>query len=37
MDLGQFRLPIKNMAGESYERFVEDVKALNMQDLFSVL
>jgi len=37
MDLGQFRLPIKNMAGDSYKRFVEDVKALNMQELFSVL
>jgi N-acetylneuraminate lyase len=37
MNLGQFRLPIKNMADESYQKFVEDVKALNMPDLFSIL
>jgi N-acetylneuraminate lyase len=37
MDLGQFRLPIKNMEVESYQKFVEDVKALNMPDLFSIL
>ena len=34
-DLGQFRLPVKSMPGESYQKFVEDVKTLDMQLLFS--
>lgn len=36
-DCGEFRLPVKNMSAESFELFKEDVKALNMEILFSVL
>ena len=37
VDCGEFRLPIKNMAAESLEAFKKDVKALDMENLFSVL
>ncbi len=37
LDLGQFRLPIKNMSAESYEKFSEDVRSLRMDQLFSKL
>lgn len=37
MDCGQFRLPIKNMSSNDYEKFKEDVRLLNMQDFFSVV
>lgn len=36
-DCGEFRLPIKNMSSGSYESFKEDVKALDMENLFSKL
>lgn len=36
-DCGEFRLPIKNMSIENFEAFKKDVKALNMENLFSVL
>ena len=36
-DLGQFRLPVKNMANESYVKFSADVKSLNMEEFFSVV
>ncbi|MBK6284451.1 MAG: dihydrodipicolinate synthase family protein [Draconibacterium sp.] len=36
-DCGEFRLPIKNMTAESFEEFKKDVKALDMENLFSVL
>lgn len=35
MDCGQFRLPVKNTWVDNYEKFAEDVKSLNMQQLFS--
>ncbi|MBA4408840.1 MAG: dihydrodipicolinate synthetase [Odoribacter sp.] len=35
LDYGQFRLPIKNMSAKNHEKFVEDVRSLNMQELFS--
>jgi N-acetylneuraminate lyase len=34
-DCGEFRLPIKNMTAENFEAFKTDVKALNMEELFS--
>ena len=34
-DCGGFRLPIKNMNAENFETFKTDVKALNMEELFS--
>lgn len=37
LDCGDFRLPIKNMTAENFEAFKKDVKALNMESLFSVL
>lgn len=37
MDCGEFRLPIKNMSEDRFEAFKKDVKALNMEDLFSTL
>lgn len=36
-DCGEFRLPIKNMTAENFEFFRKDVKALNMEELFSTL
>ena len=35
-DFGQFRLPIKNMTEENFEAFKKDVRALDMENLFSV-
>lgn len=35
MDCGQFRLPVKNMTTPDYEKFTEDVQALNMHEFFS--
>jgi len=35
MDCGEFRLPVKNMGQALYCEFVEDVKALKMEHLFS--
>ncbi len=35
LDCGEFRLPIKNMSAESFEAFKKDVKALNMENMFS--
>lgn len=37
LECGQFRLPIKNMSAKNYEKFVDDVRALNMHELFSKL
>lgn len=37
INCGEFRLPVKNMSGELYKMFVEDVKKLNMEQLFSKL
>ena len=36
-DLGQFRLPIKNMEGANYLKFADDVNSLDMKEYFSVL
>ncbi len=36
-DCGQFRLPVKNMSHEKYEKFTEDVRSLQMEHLFSKL
>ena len=36
-DCGQFRLPIKNMGTDKYEKFREDVSKLQMEHLFSKL
>jgi N-acetylneuraminate lyase len=35
-DCGEFRLPIKNMNAKNFEAFKQDVKALDMENLFSV-
>ena len=35
LDMGQFRLPVKNAWVENYEKFAEDVNSLNMQEFFS--
>ncbi|GAO29014.1 dihydrodipicolinate synthase family protein [Geofilum rubicundum] len=35
-DFGKFRIPVKNMSAEAYERFVSDVDALDMSALLSV-
>ena len=34
-DYGEFRLPVKNMDSNLYERFIEDVRLLKMNNLFS--
>jgi N-acetylneuraminate lyase len=34
-DCGEFRLPVKNMDSNLYERFIEDVRLLKMNNLFS--
>jgi N-acetylneuraminate lyase len=34
-DFGHFRLPVKNMSAEMYEKFAADVLALQMEHLFS--
>lgn len=36
-DCGHFRLPVKNMPAKDYEKFVNDVYSLNMQEFFSNL
>lgn len=36
-DCGKFRLPVKNMSNEDYQRFSDDVRLLRMENLFSVL
>lgn len=35
LDCGEFRSPIKNMSRKDYQRFTEEVKALNMGEWFS--
>lgn len=35
LDCGKFRSPVRNMPEELYDRFVSDVKALNMASFFS--
>lgn len=35
LDCGQFRLPVRNMTTPDYEKFTEDVQALNMHEFFS--
>lgn len=35
VDCGQFRSPVKNMSAKNQEKFVEDVRSLNMQEYFS--
>jgi N-acetylneuraminate lyase len=35
MGCGEFRLPVKNMSVSDYGKFTEDVRSLNMQELFS--
>ena len=37
LNLGEFRLPVKNMTGDSYLKFVEDVKTLQMDEFFNIL
>ncbi len=37
LDCGTFRLPVKNMSEEMYNRFTDDVKLLNINHLFSKL
>ena len=34
-EFGKFRLPVKNMSDEKFEKFTADVRALNMEELFS--
>ncbi len=36
LECGEFRLPVKNMTEDAYMQFRLDVKALNMEELFSV-
>lgn len=36
LECGEFRLPVKNMTEDAYMQFRLDVKALNMEKLFSV-
>ncbi len=36
-NLGEFRLPVKNMSSSAYESFQKDVRSLNMDEFFSVL
>jgi N-acetylneuraminate lyase len=35
IDCGEFRSPVKNMTGEMFTRFTEDVRLLKMDDMFS--
>lgn len=37
MECGKFRLPVKNMSKEEYNKFARDVEALDMKNLFSKL
>lgn len=36
-DCGKFRLPVKNLSHDDYEKFSADVRSLRMENLFSVL
>lgn len=36
-ECGEFRLPIKNMSSEAYQKFEKDVRGLQIQELFSTL
>jgi len=36
LDFGGFRSPVKNMSKEDYKNFVDDVRALEMDEFFSV-
>lgn len=36
-DCGEFRLPVKNMSRDDYRKFTEDVKALEMNEKFSII
>jgi len=36
-ECGEFRLPIKNMSSEAYQKFEKDVQGLQIQELFSTL
>jgi len=35
LDCGEFRSPVKNMSHSDYQKFTEDVKALEMEEEFS--
>jgi N-acetylneuraminate lyase len=35
LDCGQFRLPVTNMDSNGYDRFIDEVKGLGMEELFS--
>jgi N-acetylneuraminate lyase len=35
LDCGEFRLPVKNMDSSTYKKFIEDVRLLKMDNLFS--
>lgn len=35
LDCGEFRLPVKNMDGQMYKNFIDDVRLLKMDNLFS--
>jgi len=35
LDCGEFRLPVKNMDADKYEKFKSDVVSLQMEELFS--
>jgi N-acetylneuraminate lyase len=37
LDCGEFRSPVKNMTHEMYDKFMDDVKKLKMQEYFSVI
>ncbi|MFV0269043.1 MAG: dihydrodipicolinate synthase family protein [Draconibacterium sp.] len=36
-ECGEFRLPVKNMSNEAYQKFEKDVQSLQIQELFSTL
>jgi N-acetylneuraminate lyase len=36
INCGEYRSPVKNLADSMYDTFVKDVRALAMDDLFSV-
>jgi len=36
-ECGEFRLPVKNMSNEAYQKFEKDVQGLQIQELFSTL
>jgi N-acetylneuraminate lyase len=35
LDLGEFRLPVKNMSADQFELFKKDVESLNFEDFKS--